>query len=393
MPTHSRLERLGFVPETGGRPCLWLHAASFGEVVTATPLIRALLDDFPAHALVVTTMTRTGAERVQAIFGDRVRHHFLPLDYPLATRRFVARLDPQLAIVAETELWPNLLAACRRRRVPVVIVNGRLGASTYRFYRRFAALSRGMLTSIAWIGAKSPEDAERFTALGASAGRVTVTGALKFDLALDEGLADASETLRLSWGKRFVWIAGSTHAGEDEQVLAAHAQLRHHDPTALLILVPRHPQRFEAVETLCRERGESVVRFSENPSVNSAATVLLGDTMGDLMRLYGCADVAFVGGSLVPIGGHNLLEPAALGVPVVSGPHLESLREIAESLAEHQARLEVADADALAQVLIALHDDNERRLGLGAAGRAVVAANRGALARTRERIARVMHQK
>lgn len=390
LPTHPRRERLGFITVEGDRPRLWLHAASVGEVVTAAPLIRSLLDDHPDHDLIVTTMTATGAERVRQTFGERVSHHFLPLDFPISARRFIARLKPRLAVIAETELWPNLLAACRRRGVPVVVANGRLSGGAFRLYQRFGALSRGMLETVAWIGAKSSLDAERFVSLGAPATRVTVTGALKFDLAVDGETVAASRRLRASWGARPVWIAGSTHPGEDEQALIAHAALRRRFPDALLILVPRHPQRFDAVDAICRERGESVVRLSAQRPVTAETTVLLGDTMGDLMRLYGCADVAFVGGSLEPIGGHNLLEPAALGVAVVSGPYLDNLREIADTLAASEARLEVADGGELGATLISLFEDDDRRHRLGAAGRAVVEANRGALQQTRRAVAAML---
>ncbi|WP_251975780.1 lipid IV(A) 3-deoxy-D-manno-octulosonic acid transferase [Salinicola avicenniae] len=382
LPTHRRRERLGCVPSTGERRCLWLHAASVGEVVTATPLIRELLATHPERALIVTTMTATGAARVRQTFGDSVRHHFLPLDFPGATRRFLRRLNPQLAIIVETELWPNLLHACQRQEVPVAIANARLSPGAFRLYRRFSALSRGMLANVTWIGAKSAADAESFRALGAVPARVTVTGALKFDLDLSACQIRDSEALRQRWGERPVWVAGSTHPGEDEAVLAAHAALRQRFPEALLVLVPRHPQRFDAVDALCRDHGASVARLSASTPVTRATSVLLGDTMGDLMKLYGAADIAFVGGSLVPIGGHNLLEPAALGVAVLSGPYLDNLREIADTLAASEARLEVADGDALGETLIALFDDRERLRRLGESGRAVVAANRGALAQT-----------
>jgi len=390
-PTHRRRERLGFIQVSGSRPRLWLHAASVGEVVTATPLIRALLEDHPDHDLVITTMTATGAERVRQTFGGRVSHHFLPLDFPGSARRFVTRLNPRLAIIAETELWPNLLAACHRRNVPVVVANGRLSAGAFRLYQRFGALSRGMLETIAWIGAKSALDADRFVELGAPSARVAVTGALKFDLDVDEATRQASRQLRASWGPRPVWIAGSTHPGEEEQVLIAHGVLRRRFPDALLILVPRHPQRFDEVNAHCLEAGERVQRLSAGSALTASTTLLLGDTMGDLMKLYGCADVAFVGGSLTPVGGHNLLEPAALGVAVVSGPHLDNLREIADTLAQSDARVQVENGQALGETLVALLSDDARRHELGEAGRAVVAANRGALARTRAKIAALLN--
>ncbi|WP_110669575.1 lipid IV(A) 3-deoxy-D-manno-octulosonic acid transferase [Salinicola halophilus] len=397
-PTNPRRERLGLIAEADDpRPCLWLHAASLGEVATATSLIEALLADHPDHRLVITTMTATGAERVRERFGERVRHYFLPLDFPGATRRFVTRLAPALAVIAETELWPNLLAACRQRGVPVAIVNARLSDGAFSLYQRFRPLTAGMLADVAWVGAKSPSDAERFIALGTPAEAVTMTGALKFDLAVSDEAKRNSERLRRRWGARPVWIAGSTQPGEDAQILAAHAALKARFPEALLILVPRHPQRFDEVAALCQASGEAVVRRSEmrrgeayrdeSHEITVGTTVLLGDTMGELTTLYGAADIAFVGGSLVPIGGHNLLEPAALGVPVLSGPHLDNLREIADALAANDARLEVANADALGRALIALFEDDARRHRLGEAGRGVVEANRGALAVTRERIA------
>ncbi len=390
-PTHSRGERLGLIPRrSDSRPRIWLHAASLGEVVTATPLIRALLARHSDHVLVITTMTATGAERVATSFGDAVHHYFLPLDFPGATRRFVERLRPALAIIAETELWPNLLHACAARGVPVVIANGRLSAGAFATYRRFAALSRDMLESVAWVGAKSEQDAERFRALGCPASRITVTGALKFDIQPEDGLEDASERLRTSWGKRPVWVAGSTHPGEDEAVLGAHARLREHYPNALLVLVPRHPQRFDAVAELCRAQGFALARHSRSEVPGPDTGILLGDTMGELMRFYGAADVAFVGGSLVPVGGHNLLEPAALGVAVVSGPYLDNLREIADTLAEADARHEVADGPALGEALVELFDAPDERRRLGDAGRAVVDANRGALERTLDGLARLL---
>ncbi|WP_129139795.1 lipid IV(A) 3-deoxy-D-manno-octulosonic acid transferase [Modicisalibacter coralii] len=381
-PGHPRRERLGCIPRQAPAPRLWIHTASVGEVVTAAPLIRGLIQRYPATAIIVTTMTATGAERVDSLFRGEVSHYFLPLDFPGATRRFLDRLAPTLAIVAETELWPNLLEACAQRSVPVLLANGRLSEGAFHTYRRFAALSHGMLQQVAWVGAKSSLDAERFRALGCPSERVVVTGALKFDLQVDERLRADSERLRSRWGERPVWVAGSTHPGEDEAVLAAHARLRRSHPQALLVLVPRHPQRFEAVAELCRSQGVSLARRSRGETPTADTAVLLGDTMGELMRFYGAADLAFVGGSLVPVGGHNLLEPAALGTPVLSGPQLDNLREIADTLAAANARCEVSDGDALGDALIALFDDPDERRRLGAAGQAVVDDNRGALART-----------
>ncbi|MHA3026452.1 lipid IV(A) 3-deoxy-D-manno-octulosonic acid transferase [Chromohalobacter israelensis] len=383
--TNKRAERLGLIAAVDETPTIWLHAASVGEVLAARPLIEALAERHADHRLVVTTMTATGAERVRALFpGERyaLTHYFLPLDFPGAARRFTRRLRPRLAIIVETELWPNLLAACDRQRVPVVVANARLSEKAFQGYRRVRALLHGALGAVSWLAAKSEADLERFVALGLPRARGDVVGSIKFDLPLNDGFRDEGKRLHSAWGRRFVWVAGSTHDGEDEQVLDAHARLRERDPQALLVLVPRHPQRFAAVAELCVARGERIARRSQGETPDAATSVLLVDTMGELMRFYAAADVAFVGGSLVPIGGHNLLEPAALGVPVLTGPHLANFEDIAATLREAQALREVDDAAALGDALVALADDPEARRGLGAAGEAVVDANRGALEAT-----------
>ncbi|MCG7599607.1 lipid IV(A) 3-deoxy-D-manno-octulosonic acid transferase [Halomonas sp. McH1-25] len=389
VATHSRCERLGSVPGANAAT-LWLHAASVGEVIAARPLIEALRNRYPAHRLVVTTMTATGAERVEALFKDEVIHHFVPLDFPGASRRFVSTLAPELAIFFETELWPNLLEACHRQGVPVAVVNGRLSARAMRGYRRLGALMINALAKVDWLAAKSSEDAGRFRELGMPGERVDVVGSLKFDIDVDARVHGESERLRTSFGTRPVWIAASTHPGEDEQVLAAHRRVRGQYPHALLILVPRHPQRFDDVAALCRERGESLARRSRSEPVQGETTVYLGDTMGELMSLYGAADVAFVGGSLVPVGGHNLLEPAILGVPVLSGPELANFSDVAEVLHSADALMEVADAEALGAAVSDLFASSEKRLRQGKAGKAAVMAQRGALVRTLDGLERLL---
>lgn len=391
LPERSRRERLGHIPAYDGERVLWVHAASVGEVTTARSLIRSLIDDYPEHRVVVTTMTATGARQLQALFADLVTHHFLPLDFPGAVRRFIARLQPELGLIVDTELWPNLIHAASDAGAPLAVVNGRITPKAFRRYRRFDALMREPLRRLAWVGAKSGEDAKRFRTLGVEARNLTVTGALKFDLEVEETVRGAAEALRTSWGERPVWIAASTHEGEEQAVLEAHRRVLHQHPEALLILVPRHPQRFDTVHELCLSSNMTTVRRSHHESVGPQTRVYLADTMGELMLLYGCADAAFVGGSWLPdVGGHNLLEPAALGVPVLSGGCLESLREIAEALTVDHARLEVADGSALARALLALFDDPSARERLGAAAHSIVETHRGALALTRRHVARLV---
>lgn len=389
--THSRWERLGFLPVTAReRPVIWLHCASVGEVLAARPLIEALLERYPERRLVVTTMTATGAERVQALADARrarglpghLEHRFVPLDFPGAARRFVERLTPRLAIFFETELWPNLLHACTRLSVPVVIVNGRLSSRAFAGYGRIRPLMRDALSRVAWLAAKSVDDAERYMALGMMPSRTTVVGSLKYDLTPEPAIRERSERLRTALGERPVWVAGSTHPGEDEQVLVAHARLRETLPEALLILVPRHPQRFDAVAELCHAHDMRAVRRSQGELPSADTAVYLGDTMGELLDFYSAADIAFVGGSLVPVGGHNLLEPAAMGTPIISGPELANFSDVAETLHEAQALIEVDSAGTLAGELKRLFGDRAARERLAAAGQAVVDANRGALAKT-----------
>lgn len=385
--TDPRPLRLGRIPETPpDTHMLWLHCASVGEVQAARPLIEALLERYPGHSLTVTTMTATGAERVRALADGRqdgrLVHHFVPLDFPHAAARFVERLRPEIALFFETELWPNLLHACRTRGVPVAVLNGRLSPRALRGYRRLRPLLREALGCVDWLAAKSDEDAARFAELGMAAERTSVVGSLKFDIAPGDGTQKVSERLRTLLGRRQVWVAGSTHEGEEALLLAAHGRLRESYPEALLVLVPRHPQRFEAVASLCEQAGQAPARRSRGERPEDGTAVYLADTMGELLALYGAADLAFVGGSLVPVGGHNLLEPAALGVPVLSGPELANFADVAEALRGADALVEVANEAALAEALTVLFADPAERRRLGEAGRAVVAANRGALSRT-----------
>lgn len=402
LPASPRRERLGYIPATAeGQRVIWLHCASVGEVQAARPLIEALLVRYPDYRLVVTTMTATGAERVRALakrvgeqgVSGEVSHHFVPLDFPASARRFVSRLRPALALFFETELWPNLLAACARGGIPVAVVNGRLSTRAYRGYRRLAPLMEEALGQVDWLAAKSRADAERFQALGMAPDRIEVVGSLKFALSINDADRQVSERLHTHLEYRPVWVAGSTHEGEEEQLLAAHARLRETCPEALLVLVPRHPRRFDAVAALCARRGMSLARRSQDEWPAADTAVYLGDTMGELLSLYGAADLAFVGGSLVSVGGHNLLEPAAMGVPVLSGPALDNFADIAEIMREAGALVEVADADELVDALRRLFADAAERHRLATAGRGAVTANRGALDRTLEGLTRLMATK
>lgn len=375
-------ERLALFPPLPRAGAIWVHAVSVGETVAAAPLIEALLARYPKRPLLVTTTTPTGSERVRALFGERVCHVYLPYDLPGAVRRFLDRAQPALGLVMETELWPNLYREAARRGVSMLLLNARLSPRSARGYGRIGGLVRSTLRCLDAVAAQSPADAERFLALGAAPTQVSVTGNLKFDLTLPPDLPAQGRALRAELGaERPVWIAASTHEGEDEQVLAAHRQVRAQRPEALLILVPRHPERFDRVAALCREQGLTVARRSRDERCAPDTTVYLGDTMGELLRLYAAADLAFVGGSLVPTGGHNLLEPAALGLPVLTGPQVFNFRQITDLLLEAEGARVVADAKALAAAVSELLDDTDIRRRMGERAQAVVAANRGALDR------------
>jgi len=378
-------ERFGFGPSLGSTPTIWVHAVSLGEVTAAAPLIRALRARYPQMPVVLTTATPTGRERAQALFGGSSVVRYVPYDTPGSMRRFVARVQPRLVIIMETELWPNLFNECRRRRIPVVLASARLSLQSVARYRRFGGLFRSVLSDNTQVAAQSAEDAERFITIGADRNRTHVIGNLKFDISIDAAAVEHGRELRAaSFSARPVWIAGSTHAGEEEPVLTAHADLQRDLPGALLLLVPRHPERFQAVADLLTRRGLRFERRSSAAAVRPDTQVLLGDTVGELAALYASVDVAFVGGSLVPVGGHNLLEPAALGVPVITGPYQSNGKEIAQLLLQAGAALKVADGAELGAVLKQLFADPERRRRMGSRGRRVVEANRGGVTRLLE---------
>ena len=376
---------------------IWLHAVSVGESIAAAPLVRELLARYPDLPITMTCMTPTGSERIQALFGGaeyagRVQHCYLPYDLPWAAARFLDRLQPRLAVIMETELWPNHIYQCGKRGIPVALANARLSERSARGYARFAGLTAPMLAGLDLIAVQTALEAERFRSLGARSECVEVTGSIKFDLTIDPDLLTRAAALREQWQatRRPVWIAASTHAGEDEIVLAAHRELIKQNPDALLILVPRHPERFNAVFELCLQQGLRTRRRSTAEPVLAADQVLLGDTMGELLFLYALADTAFVGGSLVANGGHNLLEPAALGKPVLSGPQLFNFLDIAAQLRAAGALGEVADAAGLAQHVARLWREPEAAQAMRAAGLAVMQANQGALARLLAGLARLL---
>lgn len=373
-------ERLGYVSpvDDDERQPLLLHCVSVGETMAALPLIEALLAR--GEPLWITSTTLTGAARVQSLFGARVRRSFLPLDTPGAVARFLDRVRPRAVLVMETEVWPNLLAACTRRAIPALLVNARMSEKSARGYVRAGSLARDAFAAFTAIAAQTDADALRLAQLAAR--DIRVTGNLKFDLAPDGSTTERAAQLRDEWGVRPVWIAASTHAEDDAVVLQTHRLLLSAFPELLLVLVPRHPQRFAAVAAQIAAAGFSCARRSRGESVTPAIAVYLADTMGELGMLYAVADVAFVGGTFSGTGGHNFLEPAALGLPVASGPSVYNFQAIADELRQTGALQPVVDSASLARCLRDWLENPAQRQKAGAAGHEFVTANRGALMRT-----------
>jgi 3-deoxy-D-manno-octulosonic-acid transferase len=374
-------ERFGFTPRFAA-PTLWVHAVSVGEVRAAAILIPHLQAKWPGLPIVVTTTTPTGARQVRELLAARVSHCYLPFDLPGAVRRFLDRVQPRAGIVMETELWPNLYLECSRRGVPLVIASARLSARSVARYQRMAGLLRQVFAGDVTVAAQSDVDAGRYTAIGANPARTPVTGNVKFDLFVPASVRAEGKALRESLAAgRPVWIAGSTREGEENPLLDAHLAVRLELPAALLILVPRHPQRFAEVKALLARRAIPHVTRSGREPVDAGTAVLLVDTLGELLAFYASADVAFVGGTLVPVGGHNLLEPAALGLPVLTGPHVFNAPEAARLLLAAGAALEVHSADEIATAVVRLLQQPDERERRGKAGAQVLEGNRGAVAR------------
>jgi 3-deoxy-D-manno-octulosonic-acid transferase len=368
------------VPPPG--PTVWVHAVSVGEVNAAAPLVDALRALRPDLRLLVTSITPTGSARIRALWGDSVDHVYLPYDLPGAVSRFLRHFQPCLALVLETELWPNLLFGCREHGVPTWIVNARLSERSLRGYRILRPLLRRALSSVRGVLAQSAGDTARFVRLGADPATTRDVGNLKFDVPRGGDGARFAATFRERAGVRPAWIAASTHAGEEAAVIAIHRQLRGRWPDLLLLWAPRHPERFRPVGQHAVEAGWRVATRQLTHWPDPGDAVFVVDTLGELAQFYACAQVAFVGGSLDDVGGHNLLEPAAAGTAVVSGPHLHNFADIAERMRAAGALRIGADAREVGRHVEALLADGDARAAMAAAGHALVEEGRGALQRT-----------
>lgn len=378
-------QRLGLGLPKPERPSIWVHAVSVGEVQAIEPLIRLLLDRYPQLQVVVTTTTPTGAQRLLQLFSDEVMHAYAPFDAGFILTRFYDAFQPQHLILVETEIWPNLIHLADQKGIPTLLANARLSARSYRRYRKALFLLGDVFRKITKVAPHAVEDGERFAALGVDRSRIEVTGSIKFDIRLPASTREASEVLRRFWGmERSVWLAASTHEGEEAQLLDAHRMILEQRPDALLILVPRHPERFGQVAELVQSNQMSLARRSTGEPCGAEIQVYLADTMGELPLFYGAVDSAFIGGSLVPVGGHNLLEASAQGVPVIVGPHMFNFADIANLFLRRGAAVRINNPSELAERLLEWFDDASKRSQIGEMGYQLVECNRGALERLYE---------
>lgn len=370
-------ERWGFYPEAAPEKLIWVHAVSVGETRAAQPLVEALQAGWPDHRVLLTCMTPTGRAAGREVYGARVMQAYLPYDYPVAVDRFFRHFSPRFGVLMETEIWPNLLAAAKARGVPVILANARLSERSARGYGKLPALAHPAFAALHAVAAQTPGDAARIGALGA--GQVSVCGNLKFDVTPPPDKIQLGRSWREAVGQRPVWLAASTREGEEELVVAAWRKLA--VPEALLVLVPRHPQRFDAVAALLAREKIAFGRRSEGLPKRDTQ-VWLGDSMGEMAAYYSLADVAFIGGSLLPLGGQNLIEAAACGCPAVVGPHTFNFLQATADAIAAGAALRVDDADGLAATIGRLFSDQDELAAMRAAAAGFAAAHRGATERT-----------
>lgn len=377
------LERFGFFKfEKTQKKSIWVHTVSVGEVLAAKKVIRFLVDQYPQYCIVVTTMTPTGSDQVRSLFGDQVFHVYAPYDLPGSVKRFLSRIQPTLFLIMETEIWPNTIKHCHQLNIPMVLMNARLSEKSFSRYQTFPNFTRHILCKISHIAAQTEADAKRFQALGAHS--FTVTGSIKADIDIDESLKTQAQQIRHHWNnhhQRPILLAASTHRGEDELILQAFKTIKQTLADTLLVLVPRHPERFKEVESLCIKKHYTVIKKSTSVLPREDTDIILGDTMGQLLLLCGVSDVVIMGGTFIEHGGHNFLEPAIWGVPILSGRSVYNFSAIAEGLNKVGALAYVDNAETLGEKALTLLQDNTLRSECGTAAQQYAHQLQGALGR------------
>lgn len=377
-------ERLACFSFSSPKKTIWIHAVSLGEIIAAAPLIEKMLKEYPQYIIVLTTTTPTGSEKALNLFKDRLFHVYAPFDVPCLIDRFLHKIHPKLVIIMETELWPNWFKACKKKNIPIIIANARLSEHSQHGYNRIASLTADTLNCVEKLLPQTKEDANRFIQLGMPANKVKILGNIKFDMKTPEDIHEKAQKFRANWQKnRPVWIAASTHQGEEEIILQTFQCIKGNNPSALLILVPRHPERFEKVAELSEKSGfNTILRTAletTSPDILAKMDVLLGNTIGEMLLFIASSDVAFVGGSLIPQGGHNILEPAALYVPVITGPQMFNFQKIYDEFVLAESIITVTDASSLAQAVEALFLDPLLREEYASLGFKIIEKNQGAL--------------
>jgi 3-deoxy-D-manno-octulosonic-acid transferase len=387
-------ERFGFVPKEifeGGPFDLWIHAVSVGEARAAAPLVNRLLVEKPHSKILVTTTTPTGSDMVKLVLGEKVAHCYFPYDLAWSMRKFINAIQPKMALIMETEIWPNMISVVSESNCQLFYTNVRLSERSYAGYAKFPSIVRPTLAKVDHFAVQGKLDREHLELLGVSAAKITETGSIKFDVNVQPSLRESAEVLRRELGQdRLIWIAGSTREGEEGRVISSYKSLKKSYPSLLLVLVPRHPERFDYIARKLQRRGLDYVRRSEQSAdLSSDVDVYLGDTMGELSLMYASSDVAFVGGSLEPLGGQNILEPSALGVPVVFGPHMFNFPDISRWAIKEGAGRMVQNGSELTQVVGELLGNPSLRDEMGSKGLALIEAHRGALDKNFQLIAKL----
>jgi len=372
-------ERLGYVPESVQSNCIWWHCVSVGETLAALPLIKKLKQLYPDIPVLVTGMTPSGSEQIKKQLGNMVSHMYAPYDLPHVWDRFLKKINPRLLIIMETELWPNMLAKCHEKNIPAILINARLSEKSAKGYGKFSGLVKEMLDNLNIVAVQNEQDGNRFIKLGLAPEKLHITGTVKFDISISAELIQKAHELRASWdSKRPVFIAASTHAGEEDIILKAFQKISAQDPDVLLILAPRHPERAKEIMELCESHKFNFCRRSQQEIPKADTKVFIADTLGELLLFYAVSDIAFVGGSLIIRGGHNVLEPAALGIPVITGESLYNFAQIDKLLSDAEAIIKVKNTEDLSKAVLGLLNDHKRREAVGKRGEAVIAKNRGA---------------
>lgn len=377
-----KLERFGFFKAPAIKNSIWVHAVSVGEVLAAEPIIREIQTRYPKTDIVVTSMTPTSSALIHKLFGESIFHVYAPYDLPWLVDAFLRRIDPSMLIIMETELWPNMIHRTSIRKCPVVLANARLSERSARGYRRLKPAVGWMLNELSLVICQHQNDADRFASLDIDASKISVTGSVKYDLDIDVSHREKAKAHKQQLASsQLVWIGASTHEGEDARLLKIHQSVRQSFPDAVLILVPRHPERFDSVYQLSVTHKFKTYRRSEVDAIPSDTEVFVVDAMGELLDFYAASNIAFIGGSLVEVGGHNPIEPGALGLPIIMGPYVFNFEAICQQLVEAGGLCLVKDDQELSQTLLALMADSEQAKLMGVAAFEEIEASKGAVLR------------